>query len=188
MVSGWRLGCMRIDSSRVSSIRTGRPVRRASSAVCAWIVMSSLPPNAPPFGHEFDEQPLFRLAEHGGDLPAILEDALALAVDVQAPVGQRLGEARLRLEEQVLDALGRPFAADDMRRRGERRLDVAARIARRREHVVVLGIDLRRARLDAPRRGRAPAGSGSYSTSTSAAASRARRGVSAATAASTSPT
>ncbi len=47
---GWRLGCRRIDSSRLSVSLTGRPVTRASSAVCAWTDMSSLPPNAPPLG------------------------------------------------------------------------------------------------------------------------------------------
>ena len=97
---------------------------------------------------EFDEEPLFRLAEDGGDLAAVLEDALALAQDMQAAVGQRPGEAGLRLEEQVLDALRRPLARDDMRGGGERGLDVAARVARRREHVVVPRIDRRRAGPD----------------------------------------
>ena len=98
-------------------------------------------------GRELDVQPLFRLAEDGGDLPAILEDPLALAVDVQTPVGQRAGEAGFRLEEQVLDALGRPCAADDVRRGGEGGVDVAARVARRRQPIVMLGVDARRARL-----------------------------------------
>ena len=71
---------------------------------------------------------------------------------MQAAVGQRHGEARLGLEEQVLDALRPPFAADDMGRGGERRVHVAARVARRREHVAVPGIDLRRAGLDRLRR------------------------------------
>ena len=98
-------------------------------------------------GRELDVQPLFRLAEHGGDLPAILEDPLALAVDVQAAVGQRARQARLRLEEQMLDALRRPCAADHMGRGGQGGLDVAARVARRREQVVMLGVDARRAGL-----------------------------------------
>ena len=97
---------------------------------------------------EFDKHTVFRLAEHRGDLAAVLEDALTLGEDVQAAVGHRLGKARLRFEEQVLDALGFPFAADDMGGGGERRFNVAARIARGREHVAVLRIDLRRARLD----------------------------------------
>ena len=46
---GCRFGWMRKLSGRVSVIFTGRPVSQAISAVCAWIDMSSLPPNAPPF-------------------------------------------------------------------------------------------------------------------------------------------
>ncbi len=97
---------------------------------------------------QLDKQPLLRLAKHRGDLAAVLEDALALGQDVQPTVGQRPGQAGLWFEEQVLDPLGLPFAADDMRRRGERGLDVAARVARCREHVAVLRIDLRRAGPD----------------------------------------
>ena len=48
----------------------------------------------------------------------------------------------------MLDALRRPDAADHVRRCGQGGLDVAARVARRREQVVVLGIDARRARLE----------------------------------------
>ena len=99
-------------------------------------------------GREFDIEPILGLAEHGGDLPAIVEDALALAGDVQPAVGQRRGEAGLGFEEQMLDALGPPHAADHMGRGGQGGLDVAAPVVGLRQQVVVLGVDARRARLD----------------------------------------
>ena len=46
---GWRLGCISRLSSRDSVHFTGRSSSHAASAVCAWLLMSSLPPNAPPF-------------------------------------------------------------------------------------------------------------------------------------------
>ena len=52
------------------------------------------------------------------DLAAVVEDALALRVEMQA--GRRAAEpasARLRLEEEVLDALRPPGAGDDVRAR-----------------------------------------------------------------------
>ena len=63
------------------------------------------------------------------------------------PSGSGRGEAGLRLEEQVLDALRRPCAADHVGRGGERGVDVAAREARMRQQVVMLRIDARRAGL-----------------------------------------
>ena len=69
-------------------------------------------------------------------------------VEVETAVGQRHGQGRLGLEEQMLDALRRPDAADHVRRLGERRLHVAPGVARDRQDVVVPGVDLRRARLD----------------------------------------
>ena len=48
MRMGWRLGCIRSDSSRETVHSTGRPKSHAASAVWAWLAMSSLPPNAPP--------------------------------------------------------------------------------------------------------------------------------------------
>jgi len=49
MRTGWRFACMRNDCSRVSVHFTGRPSNQAASAVWPWLLMSSLPPNAPPF-------------------------------------------------------------------------------------------------------------------------------------------
>ena len=46
--AGWRWMWPTNDSSRLYTIFTGRPVRRASSAACTWIERSSRPPNAPP--------------------------------------------------------------------------------------------------------------------------------------------
>ena len=48
MRMGWRLGCISNDWVRVRVHLTGRPVRCAASAVCAWLDRSSLPPKAPP--------------------------------------------------------------------------------------------------------------------------------------------
>ncbi len=46
---GCRFGWISNDSSRESVHFTGRPVSHDASAVWAWLDMSSLPPNAPPF-------------------------------------------------------------------------------------------------------------------------------------------
>ena len=67
---------------------------------------------------------------------------------MQTAIGQRHGERRLGFQEQMLDALRRPGAGDHMRRGGQRRVHVAARIARDRQDVRMPGIHLRRARLD----------------------------------------
>ena len=45
---GWRLAWIRKLSSRDSVHFTGRCSSQAASAVCPWLLMSSLPPNAPP--------------------------------------------------------------------------------------------------------------------------------------------
>ena len=49
MRMGWRFGWISSDSSRESVHLTGRSRSHAASAVWAWLAMSSLPPNAPPF-------------------------------------------------------------------------------------------------------------------------------------------
>ena len=48
-VIGWRLAWIRKLSSRDSVHLTGRPSSHAASEAWAWLLMSSLPPNAPPF-------------------------------------------------------------------------------------------------------------------------------------------
>ena len=150
MVIGCRLVCMRIDSSRLSVMRTGLPVRCASSAVCAWMVMSSRPPKAPPLGTSSTNSLSSGIAQHRRDLAAVVEDALALAVEMQPAVGPGAPPAPIPVREQVLDALRLPGAGHDVGRGRERRIDVAALDAwSRRQHVLVPGIDLRRAGLDA---------------------------------------
>ena len=62
--------------------------------------------------HQLHVDVLLRHAEEARDLPAVVEDALALGVEGQPPVRQRLREGGLRLEEEVLDPLRAPGAAD----------------------------------------------------------------------------
>ncbi len=71
-------------------------------------------------GHQLHLDLLLGHAQETRHLAAVVEDALALGVEVTeaVPVGERLGERALRLEEQVLDALG---AARCPRRRGRSR-------------------------------------------------------------------
>ena len=45
---GWRFGLAGIDSGRVQTARTGRPVRHAAMAMSACTPRSSLPPKPPP--------------------------------------------------------------------------------------------------------------------------------------------
>ena len=105
---------MRTDSSRLSSILHRAPGQAREQRRLRLDRHVLLAAERAAVRDELDEQAVFRLAEDGGDLAAVLEDALALGGHVQAAVGQRPGEAGLGLEEQVLDALRPPFAADDM--------------------------------------------------------------------------
>ena len=104
-------------------------------------------------------QPLGRHADRRGELPVIVVDALSLRVDVQAGRRAAVGvdragwhrQAALRLEERVLDHLRLPGAAHHVRRRLQRRLDVAARQLRGGEQVVgvpVFWMQQRRARRE----------------------------------------
>ena len=92
---------------------------------------------------EDDVDLLLGQAHERGDLPPVVEDALSLGVEGQS--GLRVlprdvagrGETRLGLDVQVLDALRLPRALDDVRRRRERGLDVAAPDDRAREKVAL---------------------------------------------------
>ena len=81
--------------------------------------------------------------EERRDLPAVVEDALPLRVErepgARALAGgiARYGDAGLRLEVQVFDALRPPRSLDDVRRGRERRLGVAAYDDRAREEVAL---------------------------------------------------
>ena len=138
---GWRFGWMRSDSSRDSVHFTGRPVSHAASAVWAWFDMSSLPPNAPPFA-----------TSSTVTLPASMPSTDAIwsrssqtpwppdqACSPSVPSGScdRGDERRLGLEERVLDALRLEHLVHDVRARRERRIDVAPRVRRARQHVAL---------------------------------------------------
>ncbi len=102
--------------------------------------------------HQLDVDALRGDAEEARHLPAIVEDALALRVQAQRAVGHRLGQRALGLEEQMLDALRGPGAADHMRAGGERGVGVAAPHDRALEQVLVLRVDARRVGFErAPR-------------------------------------
>ena len=124
-------------------------------------------------------------------LAPVVEDALALAC--RGAAGRRASgtaSAALRLEEQVLDALGAPGAGHDVRAsRPAPHRRRRARVRRRESTFSCFGLTLRRARLDRASAGSSTGGSTSYSTSHQRGRlARRVRGVSAATAASTSPT
>ena len=84
-----------------------------------------LRPEAAAGRHVRDVHRVLRQGEQRGELAPVVPDPLALRVDVDAAV---LGddERRLRLEEGVLDELRAEPLRDDVRRAGERRVDVAA--------------------------------------------------------------
>ena len=100
---GWRLECIRMDSSRVISSFTGLPNRCAANAAWLWASMSSLPPKPPPLGTSttsivFWRRPASPPTASGPRRP------LALRVDDQPPVlGQ--GQGGLGLHVGVLDPL-----------------------------------------------------------------------------------
>ena len=136
---GCRLACIRKLSSRDSVHFTGRPSSHAASAVCAWLLMSSLPPNAPPFDTSSTVTRAAVDVEHGGDVVAVVPHALAAGVHVQRATGvavRRHRDGRLGFEEGMLDALGVERLVHRERTRRERRLElVAACVRAGRQHV-----------------------------------------------------
>ena len=127
---------MRIDSSRLSDDPHRPPGQARQQRGLRLDGHVLLAAEGAAIGYEFDEYAVLGFAKHGCDLAAILEDALALAVEMQTAVGQRHGDRRLGLKEQMLDALRCPGAGDDVRRGSERRVNVAARIARDRQDIL----------------------------------------------------
>ena len=69
---------------------------------------------------------LLRQAQEGRDLTPVVEDALALGIEGQSSVRQGLRESRFGLEEEMLDPLSVPGAADDMGARSEGRSSVSS--------------------------------------------------------------
>ena len=135
---GWRLGCMRIDSSRVISMCTGRPSSRAISAACPCTQRSSLPPKPPPFGNELNDDFASRVQpEQNRELTPILVHALALRANTD-PVALRRGERGLRLQVAMLDPLRGVGPFGNVGTLRERGLDVAPLHDRRAEAVAGL--------------------------------------------------
>ena len=131
-----RIGCRLAWISRLSSRDsvhfTGRSSSHAASDACAWLLMSSLPPNAPPFDTSVDGDLVVVEREHAGDVVAVVPHTLTAGVHLQMPVvstTDRHGERALRLEERVLDALRveRPRAPCG-RLAAKAGVDVAARV------------------------------------------------------------
>ena len=84
-------------SGRVSVTFTGRPTSHAISAVCAWIDMSSLPPNAPPLRDQARlAAAILSMPSTLGTLPLIVEHALPLRVDEHPAFAIRRGLQRIR--------------------------------------------------------------------------------------------
>ena len=95
-------------------------------------------------GHELDEDLVLGHPEETRHLAAVVEDALALSVEVD-PVVPGHREGALRLEVEVLDALSLPVALDHVRARSQRRVDVTAGERRLGEFVGIGRVHLRRA-------------------------------------------
>ena len=101
--------------------------------------MSSLPPNAS-VGDELDRHDVGVDSEHTADVVTVVPDALTARVHVEPASGVvsgRHGEARLRLEEGVLDALGLEDLVHGVGAGAEGGVDVAARVDAARQHVVL---------------------------------------------------
>jgi hypothetical protein len=92
--------------------------------------------------HQLHVDVVFRDAEEARDLPAVVEDALALGVEGQPPARHRLRERGLRLEEEVLDSLCAPGAAHDVSARGQGGGRVTAADHGAGQEIRVLRIDL----------------------------------------------
>ena len=100
-----------------------------------------LAPEGPAARHELHADVLLRHAEEERDLPAVVEDTLALRVEPEAAVRQRLRERGLRLQEEVLDPLCAPRAGHDVGTRGQGGRGVAPADDRARQEVRVLRVD-----------------------------------------------
>ena len=145
---GWRFGCRRTDSSRERTSLTGRPRDAREEGRLRLDRHVLLAAEGPAARHQLHVDLLLRHAQEARDLPAVVEDALPLAVEGEAAVRKGLGESGLGLQEEVLDPLRAPRAAHDVGARGEGRGRVAPADDRAREEVRVLRVDLGGARRE----------------------------------------
>ena len=121
----------RQDEQRRASRRVGEQRR---VALHVQVFLGAERPAVRDLGHA---DPRLGHRQERGDLATVLPYALALRVHVVA-VSVGHGERRLWLEERVLDRLGPERLAQDVRRRGQRGVDVASPHDRGREQIVAL--------------------------------------------------
>jgi hypothetical protein len=135
-----------MDSSRLSSSITGRPCDRRQERRLRLDRHVLLAAERAAVGHQLHLDLLFVHAEELRHLPPVVEDPLALRVEPQPAVVDRLGERAFGLEVEVLDALRLPRAAHHVRAGSERGVGIAAADDRLRQQVRVRRVHLRRAR------------------------------------------
>ena len=188
---GCRLGCMRIDSRRVSATLDrppGDPRQQRRVRLHDEVLLAA---ERAAVGDQLDATRSSGSAEDAR-APARRSSNMPCPCvhRCSAAVAGGLGERALGLEEQVLDALGAATSRDHVRAGGERGVGVAAADDRVRQQVVVHRVDAAaRPRAAPPSGRRARAASGSYvDLDQLAPRARATISLSAATAASTSPT
>ena len=113
---------------RFSRSRTGRPVSIAPSAAtaanpCGCI---SLPPKPPPMRRHCTVTRWFGMPSTCATISCVSDGCCVLALDEHLPLGVEVRERRVRLEVEVLLAADLADALEDVRRRRERGLGVAA--------------------------------------------------------------
>ncbi len=92
-------------------------------------------------GHQLDEDLVLVDAQEARHLAAVVEDALALGVEMEPAIVSRGHHGALRLQVEMLDPLCPPGAADDVCALGQRRLRVATPDDGLRQHIVVHRVD-----------------------------------------------
>ena len=137
---GWRLGWMQQRSPRGESVHfTGRCSSQAASAVCAWLAMSSLPPNAPPLDTSSTVTRPRLDAEHRGDLVAVVPHPLPAGVHVHGRLPSASGTASVDSGSRKACSMRWVWntSCDDVCAGRERGVDVAPLVRGHRQHVAV---------------------------------------------------
>jgi len=120
---------------------TGLPTSAAAQGGLALDAHVLLAAECPAVLHQLDLHSIDIPPQNRSDLPAVVEYALSLAQHFQAGLavgtGHRNGDARLRLQEHVLDPLRVERIGDDMGGSGQRRLRVPAMDRRFGEQISV---------------------------------------------------